>query len=53
MLSLLPLPFRLGHRVQQDEFTPRKIEEPFKGRVSVPVDSIVSVAPMLKMGFIK
>ena len=31
---------RLGHRVQQDEFLPRKVEE-FRGRISVPADAVV------------
>ncbi|GAX75806.1 hypothetical protein CEUSTIGMA_g3249.t1 [Chlamydomonas eustigma] len=32
---------RLGHRVQQDELLPRKVEE-FKGRISVPADAVIA-----------
>eukprot|EP00798_Chlamydomonas_sp_ICE-L_P030066 gene30066-35035_t len=32
---------RLGHRVQKDEFAPKKVEE-FRGRITVPPDAIVA-----------
>mmetsp|Transcript_4294 Transcript_4294/g.9316 ORF Transcript_4294/g.9316 Transcript_4294/m.9316 type:complete len:473 (+) Transcript_4294:148-1566(+) len=34
---------RLGHRVQKDEFAPKKVEE-FKGRISVPADAVVAAS---------
>mmetsp|Transcript_6849 Transcript_6849/g.11673 ORF Transcript_6849/g.11673 Transcript_6849/m.11673 type:complete len:475 (-) Transcript_6849:559-1983(-) len=32
---------RLGHKVQQDEKAPRRVEE-FKGRITIPADSLVA-----------
>jgi len=33
---------RLGHRVQKDEFAPRKLEDLSKGRTAVPKDAVVA-----------